>query len=113
MLFSVKNYKKSMKVAVVGTQTVMQFTSTDPATAKAIIKLYDQENLGDGETLLPKSVTWKVFLNTKTWQTEKLTVDLSYVLQSDDSKDTYTTKIEAKYSKHNKVGAVTKPAELE
>ncbi len=113
MLNSVKNVKKSMKVTTVGTQTVLQFTVTDPAAAKAIIALYDQENLWDGETLLPKSATWKLFLNTKTWQTEKLTVDLSYALAADGTKDTYTTKIEAKYSKNNKVTPITKPAELE
>ncbi|KUP21956.1 DUF6612 family protein [Paenibacillus sp. DMB5] len=113
MLDSVKAYKKAMKVSTAGAQTVMQFTLTDPAAAKAVITLYDQENLWDGETLLPKSVTWKVFVNTKTWQTEKLTVDLSYVLAADGAKDTYTTKIEAKYSKNNKTAPIVKPAELE
>lgn len=113
MLDSVKNYKKSMKVTNVGTQTVMQFTVTDPAAAKGIITLYDQENLWDGETLQPKSVTWKVFVNSKTWQTEKLTVDLSYALAQDGAKDTYTTKIEAKYSKNNKVTTITKPDVLQ
>ncbi|MDF9843139.1 MULTISPECIES: DUF6612 family protein [unclassified Paenibacillus] len=113
ILDSVKAYKKSMKVSTAGTQTVMQFTLTDPAAAKAVITLYDQENLWDSETLLPKSVTWKVFVNTKTWQTEKLTVDLSYVLAADGAKDTYTTKIEAKYSKNNKTAPIVKPAELE
>ncbi|MNW59394.1 hypothetical protein D3C74_373070 [compost metagenome] len=113
MLYSVKNVKKSMKVTTVGTQTVMQFTVTDPAAAKGIIALYDQENLWDGETLQPKSVTWKLFVNSKTWQTEKLTVDLSYALAADGEKDIYTTKIEAKYSKNNKVPTIVKPAELE
>ncbi|MBY0014010.1 DUF6612 family protein [Paenibacillus typhae] len=113
MLDSVKAYKKSMKVSTAGTQTVMQFTLTDPAAAKAVITLYDQENLWDGETLQPKSVTWKVFVNSKTWQTEKLTVDLNYVLAADGAKDTYTTKIEAKYSKNNKTAPIVKPAELE
>ncbi|AIQ54952.1 DUF6612 family protein [Paenibacillus sp. FSL R7-0331] len=113
MLDSVKAYKKSMKVSIAGAQTVMQFTLTDPAAAKAVITLYDQENLWDGETLQPKSVTWKVFVNTKTWQTEKLTVDLSYVLAADGAKDIYTTKIEAKYSKNNKTATIVKPAELE
>lgn len=113
MLYSVKNVKKSMKVTTVGTQTVMQFTVTDPAAAKGIIALYDQENLWDGETLQPKSVTWKLFVNSKTCQTEKLTVDLSYALAADGEKDTYTTKIEAKYSKNNKVTTIVKPAELE
>ncbi|WP_310830336.1 DUF6612 family protein [Paenibacillus pedocola] len=113
MLNSVKNVKKSMKVTTVGTQTVLQVTVTDPAAAKGLIALYDQENLWDGETLEPKSATWKLFLNTKTWQTEKLTVDLSYALAADGTKDTYTTKIEAKYSKNNKVTPITKPAELE
>jgi hypothetical protein len=113
MLDSVKSVKKLMKVTTVGTQTVLQFTVTDPAAAKGIITLYDQENLWDGETLLPKSATWKVFVNSKTWQTEKLTVDLSYALAKDGAKDTYTTKIEAKYSKNNKVTTITKPAELE
>lgn len=113
MLNSVKNVKKSMKVTTVGTQTVLQVTVTDPAAAKGLIALYDQENLWDGETLVPKSATWKLFLNTKTWQTEKLTVDLSYALAADGTKDTYTTKIEAKYSKNNKVTTITKPAELE
>ena len=113
MLDYVKSVKKSMKVTTAGTQTVLQFTVTDPAAAKGIITLYDQENLWDGETLLPKSATWKVFVNSKTWQTEKLTVDLSYALAKDGAKDTYTTKIEAKYSKNNKVTTITKPAELE
>lgn len=113
MLDSVKSYKKSMKVNNVGAQTVLQFTITDPTAAKGIIALYDQENLWDGESVQPKSVTWKLFVNTKTWQTEKLTVDLSYVLTSDGEKDTYTTKIEAKYSKNNKGTAIVKPAELE
>ncbi|MNO43917.1 hypothetical protein D3C76_341500 [compost metagenome] len=113
MLDSVKNYKKSMKVSTAGAQTVLQFTITDPTAAKALIALYDQENLWDGETVQPKSVTWKLFVNTKTWQTEKLTVDLSYVLASDGEKDTYTTKIEAKYSKNNKATSIVKPAELE
>ncbi|WP_405176169.1 DUF6612 family protein [Paenibacillus sp. FSL H8-0261] len=113
MLDSVKNYKKSMKVSTAGAQTVLQFTVTDPTAAKGIIKLYDQENLWDGETVQPKSVTWKLFVNTKTWQTEKLTVDLSYVLTSDGEKDTYNTKIEAKYSKNNKGTTIVKPAELE
>ncbi|MDH6426482.1 DUF6612 family protein [Paenibacillus sp. FSL R7-0048] len=113
MLDSVKSYKKSMKVSTAGAQTVLQFTVTDPTAAKGIIKLYDQENLWDGETVQPKSVTWKLFVNTKTWQTEKLIVDLSYVLVSDGAKDTYTTKIEAKYSKNNKGAAIVKPAELE
>lgn len=113
MLDSVKNYKKSMKVSNVGTQTVLQFTITDPTAAKGIITLYDQENLWDGETLQPKSVTWKLFVNTKTFQTEKLTVDLSYALAQDGAKDTYTTKIEAKYSKNNKGTTIVKPAELQ
>jgi hypothetical protein len=113
MLDSVKNYKKSMKVSTAGAQTILQFTITDPTAAKTLIALYDQENLWDGETVQPKSVTWKLFVNTKTWQTEKLTVDLSYVLASDGEKDTYTTKIEAKYSKNNKGTSIVKPAELE
>lgn len=99
-----------MKVSTAGAQTVLQFTVTDPTAAKGIIKLYDQENLWDGETVQPKSVTWKLFVNTKTWQTEKLIVDLSYVLVSDGAKDTYTTKIEAKYSKNNKGAAIVKPS---
>lgn len=113
MLDSVKSYKKSMKVSTAGTQTVLQFTITDPKAAKGLIALYDQENLWDGEIVHPKSVTWKLFVNTKTWQTEKLTVDLSYALESDGEKDAYTTKIEAKYSKNNKVPAVIKPVELQ
>lgn len=113
MLNSVKNYKKLMKVNNVGKQTVLQFTTTDPKAAKAIIELYDQENLWDGETLQPKSVTWKLFVNTKTWQTEKLTVDLNYSLVLEEEKDIYTTKIEATYSKYNKIATIVRPAELE
>ncbi|KGE17039.1 DUF6612 family protein [Paenibacillus wynnii] len=113
MLDSVKNYKKSMKVSDVGSQTVLQFTITEPKAAKMLIELYDQDIVMDSGTIQPKSVTWKLYANKKTWQTEKLTVNLSYSLVVDGEKDTHNTKIEAKYSNHNKVAVVVKPAELE
>ncbi|MNN72074.1 hypothetical protein D3C81_1880760 [compost metagenome] len=55
MLNSIKNVKKSMKVTTIGTQTVLQVMVTDPAAAKGLIALYDQENLWDGKMLQPKS----------------------------------------------------------
>lgn len=113
VLDSVKSYKKIMKTTVAGAQTVLQFTVTDAKAAKALITLYDRENLSEGAVVQPKSVTWKLYANSKTWQTEKLTVDLNYTQVEDGEKNGYTTKIEAKYSNHNKVAAIAKPAELE
>ncbi|WP_379134178.1 DUF6612 family protein [Paenibacillus sp. sgz500958] len=113
VLDSVKNYKKFMKVTNAGTQTVLQFTITEPNAAKALIQLYDRDNLEAGATVQPKTVTWKLYANSKTWQTEKLTVDLNYTLVKDAEKNTYTTKTVAVYSNHNKVANIVKPAELE
>ncbi|MBY9080798.1 hypothetical protein KIH86_13330 [Paenibacillus sp. HN-1] len=113
VLDSVKAYKKSMKVSTAGTQTILQFTLTDAKAAKAVISLYDRENLYEGAVIQPKSVTWKLYANSKTWQTERLTVDLNYTLVEDGEKDVYTTKIDAKYSAHNKVATIVKPSELE
>lgn len=113
VLDSVKNYKKSMKVTDVGSQSILQFTVTEPKAAKAMIDLYDRDLVRDAETVQPKSVTWKLYVNKKTFQTEKLTVDMSYVLVESGEKETITTKVEAKYSSHNKIATVVKPAEIE
>lgn len=113
MLDSVKNYKKLMKVVDAGSQTVLQFTITDPKASKVLIQLYDRDNVADLGTIQPKSVSWKLYINKKTCYTEKLAVNLNYSLVEDGQKDTISTKIEAKYSSHNKVAGVVKPTELE
>jgi hypothetical protein len=108
----VKNYKKSMKVTETGSQAVLTLTVTEPNAAKSIIKVYDNDMV-DGLTTQPKSVTWKLYANKKTWQIEKLAVTLNYVLIEDGEKMTVNTKVDAKYTNHNKVATIVKPAEIE
>ena len=108
----VKNYKKSMKVTETESQAVLTMSVADPNAAKSLIKVYNKD-LTEDATIQPKTVTWKLYANKKSWQFEKLVVDMNFNLVEDGEKILVKTKVEAKYTSQNKVSTIVKPVEIE